>query len=341
MTEARLSFIVDYMDPQAGLVRKYQLCYFTTDNTIEMHDIKNRRVFLKRCNFPQVKPRDLHLGATVTIYSRKLTVVEYADDATRHLYASENDIALVVIHELANLGVILQYIASSGLRIVNLNMLSLTRAEVEEFSPDHVGKWDGKRLTVVEISGKNLMETWEAGGLEGSAWISGLETGRGDASWFFGPGSARSERSAAEMTNCTIGIIKPHAVTDSAGKIVQEIIDEGFTINALRRVCLDRADAVDFLEVYKGVLPEYSKLVEQLSSGPSWVMEVTAEDPVQSFRDLCGPHDPDIGRVLRPASIRAKYGKTRIENAIHCTDLPEDGVLESDFFFNLLRPVSS
>jgi len=45
--------------------------------------------------------------------------------------------------------------------------------------------------------------------------------------------------------------------------------------------------------------------------------------------------DPEIAKNLRPNTIRAKYGKDRVENAIHCTDLPEDGILESEYFFSI------
>jgi hypothetical protein len=31
---------------------------------------------------------------------------------------------------------------------------------------------------------------------------------------------------------------------------------------------------------------------------------------------------------LRPSTLRAKFGKTKVQNAVHCTDLPEDGLLE-------------
>lgn len=37
----------------------------------------------------------------------------------------------------------------------------------------------------------------------------------------------------------------------------------------------------------------------------------------------------EIARHLRPNSLRALYGKNKIQNAVHCTDLPEDGVLEA------------
>lgn len=36
----------------------------------------------------------------------------------------------------------------------------------------------------------------------------------------------------------------------------------------------------------------------------------------------------EIARHLRPATLRALYGKNKVQNAVHCTDLPEDGVLE-------------
>ena len=36
----------------------------------------------------------------------------------------------------------------------------------------------------------------------------------------------------------------------------------------------------------------------------------------------------EIARHLRPRTLRAQFGRTKIENAVHCTDLPEDGLLE-------------
>jgi hypothetical protein len=39
----RYSFLVEYNDTQAALVRQYQLLCYLADNTIEMHDLKNRR----------------------------------------------------------------------------------------------------------------------------------------------------------------------------------------------------------------------------------------------------------------------------------------------------------
>jgi len=47
-------------------------------------------------------------------------------------------------------------------------------------------------------------------------------------------------------------------------------------------------------------------------------------DIFDNLRELCGPHDPSIAKLLRSRSLRARYGKSSSQNAIHCTDLPED-----------------
>ena len=63
---------------------------------------------------------------------------------------------------------------------------------------------------------------------------------------------------------------------------------------------------------------------------------------MKSFRKLCGPSDPEVCRVLYPDSLRAKYGgMNQEENAVHCSDLEEDGILEVEYFFTLLQPYQS
>ena len=36
----------------------------------------------------------------------------------------------------------------------------------------------------------------------------------------------------------------------------------------------------------------------------------------------------EVCRHLRPHTLRAKYGENKVQNGVHCTDLPEDGSLE-------------
>ena len=62
-----------------------------------------------------------------------------------------------------------------------------------------------------------------------------------------------------------------------------------------------------------------------------------SEDIVTRFREFVGPRDPELGRQLRPKSLRALYGKDKVQNAVHCSDLKNDGLLEVCFcFFNII-----
>eukprot|EP01062_Namystynia_karyoxenos_P065980 TRINITY_DN60002_c0_g1_i1.p1 TRINITY_DN60002_c0_g1~~TRINITY_DN60002_c0_g1_i1.p1 ORF type:complete len:375 (+),score=129.64 TRINITY_DN60002_c0_g1_i1:74-1126(+) len=344
---ARLSFVVNYDDPQAGVTRQYQLLYHTQDDTIEMHDIKNRRIFLKRCSYPQVAPSDLYIGATVTVHARRLTVVAYADDATQRIYAHKSATTVFIItpEGYERMGHVLRHAFVSGFRVKRMNMLRLSDSEAAELRQiDHTaGAWEGHPLVVVEIAGDDALAAWqrvaESDPVAGATWSpAGDESARQIMSFFF-ESPVRRNRSSATLQNCTLCVIKPHAVREGhGGEILQSILDEGFEISALRLIHLTKMDAEDFLEVYKGVVPEYAAIVEQLSAAPVWVAEIRAEGAVDAFRQMCGPHDPEIAKVLRPQSLRSRFGRTRQCNAVHCTDLAEDGVLECDFFFDLVKP---
>ena len=94
------------------------------------------------------------------------------------------------------------------------------------------------------------------------------------------------QSTTATLTKCTCCIIKPHAVKSKAsGAIIAQIIDEGYEISAVSTVMFDRTTSEEFLEVYKGVVPEYTDQVVQMCSGISIALEVRAQDDaVYSFR---------------------------------------------------------
>ena len=110
----------------------------------------------------------------------------------------------------------------------------------------------------------------------------------------------------------------------------------GLAITTAQTFNLNQANAAEFYEVYKGVIPEYMKKIVELTSGPCVAIEVCGEGVVGRLRDVAGPHDPDIGRVVRPSTVRAQFGLDKVKNAVHVTDLEEDGQLEVEYFFNLL-----
>ena len=140
----------------------------------------------------------------------------------------------------------------------------------------------------------------------------------------------------AIFNNCTLAVVKPHCCAKQMGPVVDKILSEGFEISAMRTWDLAKGVTEEFLEVYRGILPEYHQLVDELSSGQCLVMEVRQENAVESFRKLVGPLDPEIAAHLRPNTLRGAFGESRVQNAVHCTDLAEDGVLEVTYFFDIL-----
>ncbi|RYH09540.1 hypothetical protein EON65_40090 [archaeon] len=49
-----------------------------------------------------------------------------------------------------------------------------------------------------------------------------------------------------------------------------------------------------------------------------------------------GPLNPALGKVLRPESLRARFGENALHNAVHVTDLPDDGLMECRYFFEMI-----
>jgi nucleoside-diphosphate kinase len=89
--EDRFVFLVEWYDAAASLVRNYHLTYYPKDKTIEMFDLKSKKLFLKRCEYPNVTLADLYLGSIVNIYSRQLKIVDYADTFTRKNFETSRE----------------------------------------------------------------------------------------------------------------------------------------------------------------------------------------------------------------------------------------------------------
>ena len=147
---------------------------------------------------------------------------------------------------------------------------------------------------------------------------------------------------ASRGVGTTLAVVKPHALVSGVGGALVSALQAQFEVTAAALVCLDRAEAADFYAVYKGVVPEYVHACEELTAGPALALELAprgggGESAVQLLRDAAGPSDPELGRVLRPASLRARFGVDKVKNALHVTDLEGDAPIEVDFFFHTGR----
>lgn len=128
----------------------------------------------------------------------------------------------------------------------------------------------------------------------------------------------------------TFAIIKPDAVRKRhTGAIITRIEDAGFTIRAMRKVRLSKAEAEGFYAVHRE-RPFFPSLTEFMSSGPVVVLVLEAKDAIKRWRDLMGATDP---AKAAPGTLRAEFGGSIGENATHGSDAPETAAFELGYFF--------
>nr|XP_035953921.1 nucleoside diphosphate kinase 7 isoform X5 [Halichoerus grypus] len=324
----RFVFIAEWYDPNASLFRRYELLFYPGDGSVEMHDVKNHRTFLKRTKYDDLHLEDLFIGNKVNVFSRQLVLVDYGDQYTARQLGSRKEKKEAMDFHIDHqsrpfLNELIQFI-TSGPTIA-----------MEILRDDAICEW--KRLLGPANSG--MARTDAPGSLRALFGTDGIRNAaHGPNSFasaaremelFFPSSGVCGPANTAKFTNCTCCIIKPHAISEGLlGKILMAIRDAGFEISAMQMFNMDRVNVEEFYEVYKGVVSEYNEMVTEMYSGPCVAMEIQQSNPTKTFREFCGPADPEIARHLRPGTLRAVFGKTKIQNAVHCTDLPEDGLLE-------------
>ncbi|OWF55446.1 nucleoside diphosphate kinase 7-like [Mizuhopecten yessoensis] len=371
--EDRYCFIAEWYDIHAALKRRYQFMYYVKDKTVEMFDVKNQRVFLKRTKMEDLRLEDLYIKNTLNVFSRQLTFVDYGDEFTRRRLANkkERTLGLIKPDAVPKMGQVLDVLFKNGFLVANMKMCQLSRHEAMEFYKEHQGKTHFDTLLTyitsgpviaIELMGSDCVSQWTdllgptdpaaarqnapnsirarfgkdsiQNACHGSDSIGAAAR---ELEFFFPSNDTPARRNTAKFSECTCCVIKPHAVkSGAAGDIISQIMDAGFEISMLQVFHMEKANAEEFYEVYKGVVQEYGAMVNELTSGPCITLEIRAKDAPKAFRDMVGPADPEIARHLRSRTLRAKFGIDKIQNAVHCTDLPEDGQLEVEYFFRIL-----
>ncbi len=348
----RFAFICEYFDPQASLVRQYQLFFYPEDESIEIFDIKTKRIFLKKIIDPYISSKDIYLNAEINVYSRKLKLVQYADEFTRNAFEENktSSFALILPSAYLSIGKIIDIILQNNFTISKMKMNKLTQNEAEKFLEIHnsndisINDLSSDLIVGIEIVKKNCINDFKT--LIQSEIIKSIKTeGQGipiissnnekiaqlEINYYF------SIRHQPQLSNCTCLILKNNLYTEcTLVKVIDIILNESFEISSMEMFYLDKNSAEGFFDVYKGVLPEYGKIIDDVTNGPVVALEVRHDDVVNKIRALVGPHDPEIAKVLRPKTLRAIFGVDRVRNVCHCTDLPEDGVLECQYMFELM-----
>lgn len=131
-------------------------------------------------------------------------------------------------------------------------------------------------------------------------------------------------------TNRTFTMLKPDAIENGhMGKILDMIIQAGFTIKAMKYTRLSTDQAKKFYEVH-AERPFYGELVEYMTSGPIVAAILEKENAVADFRALIGATDP---AEAAEGTIRKYYAESKGRNAVHGSDSDENAQIESDFHF--------
>lgn len=136
------------------------------------------------------------------------------------------------------------------------------------------------------------------------------------------------------MTNRTFTMIKPDATSKgNTGAILDQIIQAGFKVKAMKWIHLTPTQAGQFYEVHKE-RPFYEELVEFMCSGPIVAAILEKDNAVADFRTLIGATNP---AQAEEGTIRKKFAASIGENAVHGSDSDENAKMEGDFFFSGLE----
>lgn len=302
-----------------------------------------------------------------------MKIVDFADQFTRSALQSvtQKTFAMIKPDCIDKTGLIVSEIEAAGLTILNMKMHKMSLSEAQEFYGEHKGKpfFEGLvqfissgNVVGMELMGPNAISAWR--GLLGPTSPATARTDK--------PNSLRAKYGTEGVRNCAHGsdsaasaeretyfffnklskqttlnsyicpsciVIKPHLVKEKRlGEAINAISfnckERGLKAVAIQMFSLNKDEVEEFLEVYKGVLPEYGLMVEELKSGTLVAVLVEGnESVVEAVRKMCGPHDPQVAKALRNGSLRAQFGTDKVKNGFHCTDLESDGLLESQFFF--------
>lgn len=380
MDDERYCFLVEWYEELAARTRQFQLFYYVNSQAVEMYDLKSRKLFLRTSvKENNITLTNLFVTNSVNICGRLLTIVDYGDEYTRRSLTSkkERTYAMIKPDSVDKLGHILDIIQQKGFLIGHFRMCYVDRQQALNFYKEHSSKpflnslldyITSGPVVAMELVGEGAIGAWrdtigptcpsEARKVAPSSirarygqdkifnavhGSKDVESAASEIEFFF-PSSSKSvlESTCKASGNCTCCVIRPSAIKAGlSGKIIMAITDAGFKIQTAQLFNLEKANAEEFLEVYKGVVHEYAGMVTELTSGPCLALEVVPARPTDvpvtlAFRELCGPSDPEIARQLRPRTVRAMFGTDKVKNAVHCTDLPDDGQLEVEYFFRIL-----
>ena len=242
------------------------------------------------------------MGSIINIYSRQLKVASYGDAYTKKLFESKQSrtFALIKPDAYTHIGKIIDIIYKNGFTINHMKMFKWTLEQAQTFYGNHKGQPFFNDLTKfmstdvsvgLELECDDAVEKWH-NFIGPTNSLTARASAPNTIRALFGTDSMRNAVHGSSSThdalreiefvfepltnytttalfnNCSCFIIKPDILkTGLAGKIIDILLDEGFEISALEQFQLTQKIAEEFFEVYKGVLPEFGPMIENIISG--------------------------------------------------------------------------
>lgn len=132
------------------------------------------------------------------------------------------------------------------------------------------------------------------------------------------------------MGNRTFLMIKPDAVRNgSVGIILDMVTQNGFKIEALRMVCMQRSEAEQLYRMHRSE-PFFERLMDYVTSGAVVVAVLERDRAVAELRKLVGDTDP---AKAAGGTLRHIFGRNKTFNAVHAADSDLNAVREAALFF--------
>ena len=107
-----LAFIAEWFDKMAAVNKPFRIIFYPVDNSIEIIDLKSRKLFLKRIQYPGLTQQYLFFGNTFVVYCLRFKIVDFADTFTKENLSQNSERTFVMIKpdSYINIGKIIDYL---------------------------------------------------------------------------------------------------------------------------------------------------------------------------------------------------------------------------------------
>jgi len=118
--------------------------------------------------------------------------------------------------------------------------------------------------------------------------------------------------------NCSdtsFGIVKPDGM-ENKDDIIASLKENGLDVCFGEEVTLNE-DVLKSIYKDQQNKDHFKNLLDHMTSNKSFVFLVSGKNAIKNLRAKIGPVDPEIAKEQNPDTLRAKFGKSILENAIH------------------------